>query len=272
MTSTPRAQGTETLTAAAGHDAEPTLSARRRDLFRAFAATRDRAVRDELIFSHLGIVRQLAARFSSRNEAIEDLNQVGIIGLIKAVDRYDPERGVEFSSFAVPTIVGEIKRHFRDKGWAMRVPRRLKDLNVAISRAVEELTVELGRSVTHADLAARLGVSVDAIVEAQESSRAYILQSLDSEIEGGVHPNAHTLGDGVGSDDRELNLLIEKTFLKDACECLDARERIIVYLRFFQGVSQSEIARRLHCTQMHVSRLQRRALEKMRRAGEAARV
>jgi RNA polymerase sigma-B factor len=268
--SMPRAQADESPTPAAGRNAEPnTLATRRREMFRTYAATRDTAIRDELIFSHLGIVRQLASRFSSRNEAIEDLNQVGIIGLIKAVDRYDPERGVEFSSFAVPTIVGEIKRHFRDKGWAMRVPRRLKDLNVAISRAVEELTVELGRSVTHADLASRLGVPVDAIVEAQETSRAYILQSLDSEVDGG-QPNAHTLGDGVGGDDRDLNLLIEKTFLKDACECLDSRERIIVYLRFFQGVSQSEIARRLHCTQMHVSRLQRRALEKMRRAAQAA--
>jgi RNA polymerase sigma-B factor len=240
-----------------------------RDLFRVFAQTRDGAIRDELIFSHLGMVRQLASRFTNRSEALEDLIQVGIIGLIKAVDRFDTNRGVEFSSFAVPTIVGEIKRHFRDKGWAMRVPRRLKDLNVAISRAVEELTLELGRSVTPADLARRLGVTVEDIVEAQESSRAYILQSLDSEVDSGNRPHAHTLGDGVGGEDRELSSLIEKTYLKDACSALDGRERIIVYLRFFQGVSQSEIARRLKCTQMHVSRLQRRALDKMRAAAAA---
>ena len=131
------------------------------------------------------MVRQLASRFSNRSESLDDLIQVGIIGLIKAINRFDPERGVEFSSFAVPTIVGEIKRHFRDKSWAMRVPRRLKDLNVAVGRAVEELTVELGRSVTPADLAVRLGVAVEEIVVAQETSRAYILQSLDSETDAG---------------------------------------------------------------------------------------
>src|ERR1700730_7360895 len=142
-------------------------NARRRELFREFATTKDRAVRDELIFSHLGMVRQIASRFSNRSEALDDLVQVGIIGLIKAIDRFDPERGVEFSSFAVPTIVDEIKRHFRDKSWAMRVPRRLKDLNVAVGRAVEELTIELGRSVTPADISVRLGVAVEDIVEAQ---------------------------------------------------------------------------------------------------------
>src|SRR5689334_6769961 len=134
--------------------------ARRRELFVLYAETREQSLRDDLVFAHLAMVRQLASRFASRAENLEDLIQVGIIGLIKAIDRFDPRRGVEFSSFAVPTIVGEIKRHFRDKSWAMRVPRRLKDLNVAVGRAVEELTIEMGRSVTPADLAARLGVSV----------------------------------------------------------------------------------------------------------------
>jgi RNA polymerase sigma-B factor len=237
---------------------------RRRELFREFAVSRDRSIRDELVFSHLGMVRQLASRFSNRSEALDDLVQVGIIGLIKAIDRFDPGRGVEFSSFAVPTIVGEIKRHFRDKSWAMRVPRRLKDLNVAVGRAVEELTVELGRSVTASDLATRLGVAVEEIVEAQETSRAYILQSLDSETDSGGRPSAQTVGDCVGGEDHELALLLDKTCLHEACAHLDGRERVIVYLRFFEGVSQSEIAKRLRCTQMHVSRLQRRALEKMR--------
>ena len=237
---------------------------RRRALFRAYAETKDPAVRDELVFSHLGMVRQLASRFSNRSESLEDLSQVGIIGLIKAIDRFDPDRGVEFSSFAVPTIVGEIKRHFRDKSWAMRVPRRLKDLNVAVGRAVEELTVELGRSVTPRDLAARLGVAIEDIVEAQETSRAYILQSLDCETDSGDRGSSQTIGDCVGNEDHGLSLLLDKTCLRDACAGLDARERVIVYLRFFEGVSQSEIARRLGCTQMHVSRLQRRALEKMR--------
>src|SRR5437588_3242141 len=233
--------------------AAPVDGARRRELFRTFAATREPAVREDLVFSHLGMVRQLASRFSNRSEALDDLIQVGIIGLIKAIDRFDPNRGVEFSSFAVPTIVGEIKRHFRDKSWAMRVPRRLKDLNVAVGRAVEELTVELGRAVTAGDLAARLGVAVEDIVEAQETSRAYILQSLDSEMDPGWRPSAQTFGDCVGTDDRNLSLLVDRTCLRDACAGLDPRERVIVYLRFFQCVSQSEIARRLKCTQMHVS-------------------
>jgi RNA polymerase sigma-B factor len=239
-------------------------------LFRAFAASKDPAVRDELVFSHLGMVRQLASRFGNRSESLEDLIQVGIIGLIKAIDRFNLERGVEFSSFAVPTIVGEIKRHFRDKSWAMRVPRRLKDLNVAVNRAVEELAVKLGRSVTPADLAKHLRVSVDDIVEAQEMSRAYILQSLDSEVDTSSHPRACTIGDSVGGEDRELDRLTDRAYLRDACASLERRERIIVYLRFFENVSQSEIARRLNCTQMHVSRMQRRSLEKMRRAAVAA--
>ena len=239
---------------------------RRRELFSRFAATKERAIRDELVFAHLAMVRQLASRFSNRAESLEDLVQVGIIGLIKAIDRFDPERGVEFSSFAVPTIVGEIKRHFRDKSWAMRVPRRLKDLNVAVGRAVEVLTVEAGRSVTAADLAAHLGVSVEDIVEAQETSRAYALHSLDAEVDGRDGRSSTTLGDAIGAADAGLEMLLERTFLRGACAALGPRERVIVYLRFFQGVSQSEIARRLACTQMHVSRLQRRALEKMRAA------
>lgn len=238
--------------------------AQRRELFARFAATREQSLRDDLVFAHLAMVRQLASRFASRAESLEDLIQVGIIGLIKAIDRFDPCRGVEFSSFAVPTIVGEIKRHFRDKSWAMRVPRRLKDLNVAVGRAVEELTIEIGRAVTPADLAARLGVSVEDIVEAQETSRAYALASLDAEMDGRDGRSSSTLGDSVGSNDADLELLLDRTFLRDACATLSQRERVIVYLRFFQGVSQSEIARRLSCTQMHVSRLQRRALEKIR--------
>ena len=136
--------------------------------------------------------------------------------------------------------------------------------NVAVGRAVEELTVEMGRSVTPADIAARLGVSVEDIVEAQETSRAYVLQSLDCEVDGRSGGSSTTLGEAVGTLDVDLDLLLDRTCLRDACANLSQRERVIVYLRFFQGVSQSEIAKRLACTQMHVSRLQRRALEKIR--------
>ena len=240
---------------------------RRRELFAAFSGSRDRALRDELVFMHLGMVRQLAVRFASRSEPLDDLVQVGIVGLINAIDRFDPNRGVEFSSFAVPTIVGEIKRHFRDRSWAMGVPRRLKDLNVAINRAIESLMVELGRPVTPADLATRLNVSVEDILEAQETSGAYALRSLDAD----VGDSTQTIGEYLGADDPNLNATLEATCLRSACTALDPRERVIVYLRFFQCVSQSEIARRMHCTQMHVSRLQRRAIEKLRAASRSPR-
>lgn len=266
--STPRPHSSSASNATQRDRSTQDLDARRAEMFRTFAETHDPSLRDELIFSYLGMVRQLAVRFSSRHEALEDLVQVGIIGLIKAVDRFDPGRGFGFASFAVPTIVGEIKRHFRDKGWAMHVPRRVKDLNVLIGRTVDHLVVELGRSVTPADLAQRLGVSVEDIVEAQESSRAYTLQSLDSEVDHGVHQSPQALGDVVGKDDRNLDAVLDKTCIKTACEGLSARERVIIYLRFFESVSQSEIAQRLRCTQMHVSRLQRRALEKMRFASK----
>ena len=245
----------------------------RRQKFEAYGRTHDPALREALIFEHLGMVHHLASRFVKRSERLEDLVQVGIIGLIKAVDRFDPSRGIDFSSFAVPTIVGEIKRHFRDKGWAMHVNRRIKDLHVSVGRAVETLTVELGRAVTPVDVAKHLNVSVEDVLEAQEASNGYILQSLDAPRPN--DPDAGPIG-GTASDptaQADLDLLLERASLKQACAALDERERTIVYLRFFQGVTQSEIARRLDCTQMHVSRLQARALEKMRRTvaqGETA--
>src|ERR1700688_2293863 len=141
---------------------------RTRELFVVFAASKDPAVRDELVIAHLNLVRYLAVRFAHRGETLEDLVQVGTLGLIKAIDRFDPTRGVEFTTYATPTVIGEIKRHFRDKGWAVKVPRRLQELNLAVNRAVENLSMELGHSPTVQNLSAKLGATDEQTIEAQE--------------------------------------------------------------------------------------------------------
>jgi RNA polymerase sigma-B factor len=245
------------------------VKAERRALFVRFAKTRDPAIREQLVFAYLALVRHIAYRFAKRQHPLEDLVQVGTIGLIGAIDRFDPERGCDFSSYAVPTIVGEIKRYFRDKSWAMRVPRRSKDLNVKVDRAIDEMTVELGRPVTYTEVAERLCVDVDEIIEAQETGRAYSLRSLDSAVAAGDGPTSRSIGASLGVTDEGIESLIDRSSLKVACKDLDRRERAIVYLRFFQNLPQAEIGRRLGCTQMHVSRLQQRAIEKMRRAWAA---
>jgi RNA polymerase sigma-B factor len=236
-----------------------------RRTFAAFVRDRDPELREELVLAHVKLVRYLAVRFANRGESIEDLIQVGTVGLIKAIDRFDVGRGVEFTTYATPTIVGEMKRHFRDKGWAVKVPRRLQELNLAVNRAVERLSIELGRAATVADLAKELGASDEEIIEAQELGQAYNLLSLDSEVASDGDLKSASLMDYIGTEDVELRLLEDKANLQRAFEVLDPRERIIVYLRFYENVSQAEIASRLHVSQMHISRLQARALEKLRR-------
>jgi RNA polymerase sigma-B factor len=238
--------------------------AQTRDQFVAYSASKDPKVRDELVVAHLNLVRYLAVRFANRGESIDDLIQVGTLGLIKAIDRFDVERKVEFTTYATPTIIGEIKRYFRDKGWAVKVPRRLQELNLAVNRAVENISVELGRAATVADLAHRLGATDEEIIEAQELGQAYNLLSLDSELSAEGEAKAATLLDYVGAEDGELDLLEDKANLERAFHVLDRRERIIVYLRFYENVSQTEIAKRLNVSQMHVSRLQARALAKLK--------
>jgi len=236
-----------------------------RALFVAYGKTRDAKLREELVVAHLNLVRYLAVRFANRGEALDDLIQVGTVGLIKAIDRFDANRGVEFTTYATPTIIGEIKRYFRDKGWAVKVPRRLQELNLAVNRAVENLSVELGRSATVTDLANRLGATEEAIIEAQELGQAYNLLSLDSDLSVDSDKKSTTLLDYLGKNDVELSLLEDRANLERGFSILDRRERIILYLRFFESVSQTEIARRLNVSQMHVSRLQQRALEKLKR-------
>jgi RNA polymerase sigma-B factor len=238
---------------------------RTRELFRRFAEGRDAVVRDELIVAHLNLARYLAVRFANRGEQIDDLVQVATLCLIKAIDRFDPDLGVEFTTYATPTIIGEIKRYFRDKGWAVRVPRRLQELNLAVNRAMEHAAVELGRSPTVTDLAKRLDVSEEEIIEAQELGQLYNLLSIDSELAAASEAKTATLLDYLGREDPELALLEDKANLERSFGALDPRERVILYLRFYENMSQAEVAKRFGVSQMHVSRLQQRALGKLKK-------
>src|SRR5471032_2816562 len=221
-------------------------------------------LRNDLVVAHLNLVRYLAVKFANRGEALDDPIQVGTVGLLKAIDRFDLERGVEFTTYATPTIVGEIKRYFRDKGWAVKVPRRLQELNLAVNRAIEKLNVKLGHSPTVAELAAHLGASEEEVLEAQELGQAYNLLSLDTELNGEGDKKSHTLADYVGQNDSALELLEDRANLERAFEVLSGRERVILYLRFYESVSQTEIAKRLNVSQMHVSRLKQKAIEKLK--------
>ncbi len=221
------------------------------------------ALRDTLVVAHLNLVRFLAVKFANRGESLDDLMQVGTIGLIKAVDRFDLERGVEFTTYATPTIVGEIKRHFRDKGWALKVPRRLQELHLSVNRMLERLHLQSGHSPTVAELAQALGVSEEDILEAQELGQVYNVLSFDTELSDDGD-KTQTLADYLGQDDAALALLEDRANLERAFAILSPRERVILYLRYYEAVSQTEIARRLNVSQMHVSRIQSKALEKLK--------
>jgi RNA polymerase sigma-B factor len=218
--------------------------------------------RDSLVELHLPLVEHLARRFRNRGEPYDDLLQVGTIGLIKSVDRFDTERGVEFSTYATPTIVGEIKRHFRDKGWSIRVPRRLQELRLSLAAATADLTQELGRSPTVAELAGRLDVSDEEILEGIESANAYSTLSLDApdtrETDG------PSMADAIGMDDEGLIGVEDRESLKPLVARLAPREKKILLLRFFRGMTQSQIAAEVGVSQMHVSRILARTLEQLR--------
>ena len=194
---------------------------------------------------------------------MEDLVQVGSIGLIKAIDRFDLERGVELSTYATPTILGEIKRYFRDKGWAVKVPRALQDLNVRLNRVIERLTVELNRSPTIAELATATGANEEEVVEALESGRAYSSVSIYS---GGTNDEDESLEllDCLGMEEGAYEIFEQRRMLAPAMEHLDPRERLILHLRFFEGMTQTQVAARIGISQMHVSRLIRKSIETLR--------
>jgi len=230
-------------------------------LLRAYHRDGDREARDRALVELMPLVRALASRYAGRGEPLEDLVQVGALGLIKAVDRFDVDRGVEFSSYAVPTIVGEIRRHFRDKAWAMHVPRRLKELSVRLSRVLDELTSELGRSPTIAELAVATGVEEEDVIDALDSANAYSTRSLHAPFDDG---DETSLADKLGEDDSGFAEVEDGSLVAAGLDALDERERRIVELRFFEEKTQSQIAAEVGISQMHVSRLLRSALATMR--------
>ena len=238
-----------------------------RALFAQLAAAHSSAIdrsraRGELVELHLPLVEHCARRFLNRGEPLEDLVQVGTIGLIKAVDRYDAQRGVEFSTYAVPTILGEIKRHFRDKGWAIRVPRRLQELRMSIATATADLAQRLGRSPTPAEIADRLGVPVDDVLDGMESANAYATLSLDAPA--GHEDGIGSILDLMGAADEALHHVEIRESVRPLIENLPPRERQIVMLRFFRQMTQSQIAEEVGISQMHVSRLLARTLAELR--------
>ena len=236
-------------------------------LLRRYHLEGDRAARDELIERSMPLVRSLARRYANRGEQLDDLVQIGAIGLIKAIDRFDLDRGFELTTYATPNIIGEIKRHFRDKGWSVRVPRGLQELNVRLTRLVEQLTVELGRSPTIAELAQEAGVDEEQVLEALESGRAYTSVSLS----GGADEDGGELDplEAIGSEEPAYAVSEDRALLAPGFRVLDERERSILHLRFFEGLTQSQIAAQVGISQMHVSRLIRRSLEKIRAEIEA---
>jgi RNA polymerase sigma-B factor len=223
---------------------------------------RREALREQLVTAHLPVANHIARRFSNRGEPQEDLVQVANIGLIQAVDRFDPERGVEFLSYAVPTIMGEVRRHFRDQAWAMRVPRRLKELHLAIGAAVGELSQTNGRAPTATELAEHLNVSREEVLEGLEAANAYRSLSLDDPLFG--EDEAPTLADSLGDDDAALEGVEYREALQPLLERIAPRERKILILRFFGNKTQTQIAEEVGISQMHVSRLLAQTLAKLR--------
>src|SRR5437763_13238712 len=210
----------------------------------------------------MSLVRSLARRYSYRGEQLDDLVQIGSIGLIKAIDRFDLSRGVELTTYATPNIIGEIKRHFRDKGWSVRVPRGLQELNVQLSRLIEQLTVQLGRSPTIPELAKAASVEEEEVLEALESGRAYSSLSLSS---GGTQEDGEELDplESIGSDEHQYEVSEDRAVLAPGFRVLDERERRIQHVRLLEGITQSQIEQQGRISQMHVSRLMRRSLGKI---------
>jgi RNA polymerase sigma-B factor len=216
------------------------------------------------------LARQLAARYRHGGEPLEDLVQVACVGLIKAVDRYDPERGNGFTRYAVPTMLGEIKRHFRDKGWSVHVPRATQELVLKVGEALGDLPSRLGRSPTARDIAAAVNAPVEDVLEAMEAATAYEAVSLDAPRPGMNDDEAWTLGESLCEEEQGYELVEIGETLRGTLEALPARERLILRLRFEEDLTQAEIAERVGVSQMHVSRLLRRSLDRLSAAGAAA--
>ncbi|MEV4640558.1 SigB/SigF/SigG family RNA polymerase sigma factor [Actinoplanes sp. NPDC049548] len=232
-----------------------------REMASAPAGPRRAALRDAAVRAWLPLAQHLAHRYAGRGEPEDDLLQTATVGLIKAIDRFDPGRGIEFAGFAVPTILGEIRRHFRDRTWSVRVPRRMQELRMAITEASNTLLQTLGRSPTVADIAAHLNTTEEEVLEGLEGARAYSAKSLSTPV---TEDGATSLGDLIGEDDHDMELAELRVALGPAMAALDARERTILSLRFFGNLTQAEIAERIGVSQMHISRLIARSLAKLR--------
>src|ERR671934_3122307 len=252
MTVTPLAR--EDLVIGSAPDAE---------LLRRYHEGGDVRARQALIERHIGFVRRLAQRYAHRGETIDDLTQVGCVGLIKAVDRFDGKHKVTLATYAAPNILGEIKRHFRDKGWSVRVPRDVQELNVKLGRVVDELTSQLGRSPSVDELAQATDTSTEQVVEALESSRAYSTVSLSERADDPDEDSGDPL-EALGDLDDGYQLVEQRELLRQGFRTLADRERAILHMRFFMGLTQSEIAERVGISQMHVSRLIRQSVDTVR--------
>lgn len=230
-------------------------------LFRDYHESRDPETKQILVNAHMDLVHSLAHRFANRGEPLDDLVQVASMGLLKAIDRFDPERNIQFTTYAVPTIVGELKRYFRDRASAIRLPRGLRERAHALNSAVQKFSQEHGKSPNVAEIAKITGITEEEVVEGLEGSESVIVASLDSSAseDGEV-----SLLDVVGAEDSELKVLDERLSLAGAMSNLTPREQNLLYLRFIEGLSQTEIARKLDISQMHVSRLLRRTLGTLR--------
>jgi RNA polymerase sigma-B factor len=232
---------------------------RTQEKFLEYRRTRDRNLRNELVEDHMRLAEFLARRFAHRGEPLDDLRQVALVGLLKAVERFEPDRGLQFSSFAMPTIVGELKRHFRDRGWAVRVPRRVQELHLELDRTIAALSQELGRPPTPREIADRAGVQEEDVLESMEASSLYRLPSIDAFRDGDDPSSAPA--ERLGDIDPEMDAVNNRLAVGELLSVLPEREQKIVYLRFFEGLTQSEIAEHVGISQMHVSRLLVRSLE-----------
>lgn len=233
-----------------------------------YRRTGSRRLRDALVEEHVGLAEYLARRFADRGESFDDLRQVALVGLLKAVERFEPDRGLRFSTFATPTIVGELKRHFRDRGWALRVPRRVQELHLQLVKVVGTLSQELGRSPRPDEIARRTGTRVEDVLEAMEAGGVYRLASLDAAL-ANEERSSLDLSARLGEDETEFEGVEQREELAGLLSNLPPRERRIVYLRFFDGLTQSEIANEVGISQMHVSRLLTKSLESLRSAALA---
>ena len=233
------------------------------DLFKQLRSTQDPKLRDYLISHHAGLVRHVAREYAEAGESYEDLLSVGHLGLINAVDRFDPQRGTKFATFAIPTIRGEIQRHFRDRTWGIHVPRRVQELSIQARQAREVLSKRYSRAPTYAELAGELGVSEEELIQAVEVGRHYDLLSLDATTNP-AGDDDQSLADQAGTEDPRLDLIADRDQLLQALRQLPPRQQVIIALRYFEELSQQEVGSRLGISQMHVSRLQRQAIDKLR--------